>query len=90
MRSKATRTEEEAKKLADELLAKIKKGESIEKLAQENSDCPSGKSKKGSLGEFPKGVMAKEFEETAFSLKVGEISKVVKTEFGYHIIRRDK
>ncbi len=89
-RSEATRSEAEAKKLADELLAKIKKGEDFAKLAQENSDCPSGKSKSGSLGEFGRGMMAKEFEESAFSLKAGEISEVVKTAFGYHIIRRDK
>ncbi|MEW6711063.1 MAG: peptidylprolyl isomerase [Candidatus Riflebacteria bacterium] len=89
-RSKAERSEEEAKKLADELLAKIKKGEDFAKIAEENSDCPSGKSAKGSLGDFGRGVMAKEFEDTSFSLKVGEISGVVKTAFGYHIIRRDK
>lgn len=89
-RSKATRSEKEAKKLADELLGKIKKGEDFNKLAKENSDCPSGKSADGSLGEFKRGVMAKEFETTAFSLKVGEISGVTKTSFGYHIIRRNK
>ena len=89
-RSKAERSEDDAKKLVKELLAKIKKGESFEKLAEDNSDCPSGKAKKGSLGEFGRGVMAKEFEQSAFSLKVGEISDVVKTAFGYHIIRRDK
>lgn len=89
-RSKATRDEKEAKKLADEFLAKIRKGEDFGKLAAEHSDCPSGKSKNGSLGEFKHGVMAKEFENTAFSLKVGEISGVIKTPFGYHIIRRDK
>jgi hypothetical protein len=89
-RSKAERSEDDAKKLVEELLAKIKKGESFEKLAEENSDCPSGKAQKGSLGEFGRGVMAKEFENSAFSLKVGEISGVVKTAFGYHIIRRDK
>ena len=89
-RSKAERSQEEAKKLVEDLLAKIKKGENFEKLAEENSDCPSGKAKKGSLGEFKRGVMAREFENSAFSLKVGEISEVVKTAFGYHIIRRDK
>lgn len=89
-RSSATRSDEEAKKLADELLKKINAGEDFDKLAEENSDCPSGKSAKGSLGEFGRGAMAKEFEEGAFALKVGEISPVIKTAFGYHIIRRDK
>lgn len=89
-RSKATRSEKEAKELVDNLLGKIKKGEDFNKLAKENSDCPSGKSAEGSLGEFKRGAMAKEFEKSAFSLKVGEISEIVKTPFGYHIIRRDK
>jgi peptidyl-prolyl cis-trans isomerase C/peptidyl-prolyl cis-trans isomerase SurA len=89
-RSKAERSEEEAQKLAEDILAKIKKGEDFGRLAEENSDCPSGKSDKGSLGDFKRGVMAKEFEDTAFKLKVGEISGLVKTPFGYHIIRRDK
>jgi parvulin-like peptidyl-prolyl isomerase len=89
-RSTAERSEEEAKKLADELLKRIKKGESFEKLAKEYSDCPSGKSKGGSLGEFGRKVMAKEFEETSFKLEPGKISEVIKTDFGYHIIRRDK
>ncbi len=88
--STATRSEEEAKKLAEELLAKVKKGEDFAVLARENSDCPSGKSASGSLGEFGRGAMVKEFEDAAFALKVGEISGIVKTSFGYHIIRRDK
>ncbi len=85
-----TRSEEDAKKLAEELLAKIKKGEDFAVLARENSDCPSGKSASGSLGEFGRGAMVKEFEDAAFALKVGEVSGLVKTSFGYHIIRRDK
>ncbi len=89
-RSEATRSDEEAKKLAEELLARIKKGEEFGKIAAENSDCPSGKSAAGSLGEFGRGMMAKEFEDAAYALKVGEISGVVKSPFGYHIIRRDK
>lgn len=89
-RSSATRSEEEAKKLADELLAKVRAGEDFGRLAEENSDCPSGKSAKGSLGEFGRGAMAKKFEEGTFALQIGEISPVIKTAFGYHIIRRDK
>ena len=89
-RSEATRSDEEAKKLAEELLARIKKGEDFGKIASENSDCPSGKSASGSLGEFGRGMMAKEFEDAAYALEVGKISGVVKSPFGYHIIRRDK
>lgn len=88
-RSSAERTQEEAQKLAEELLDKIKAGESFEELAEEHSDCPSGKSAKGSLGEFGRGMMARPFEESAFGLEVGEMSEVITTDFGYHIIRRD-
>lgn len=85
-----TRTKEEAKKRADELLAKLKApGADFAALAKENSDGPSGP-KGGDLGTFGKGSMAKPFEEAAWKLKVGEISGVVETGFGYHIIKRTK
>jgi len=77
------KTEEEAKAL----LEKIKAGESFEKLAQENSLCPSGKSG-GSLGEFGRGQMVKEFEDAVFNGKKGDLT-IVKTQFGWHIIRID-
>ena len=66
---------------------KIKKGEKFGKLAKEYSTCPSGK-KEGDLGYFTKGQMVKEFETAAFNLEVGKISEPVKTEFGYHLIKR--
>ncbi len=72
---------------AKELLEKIKTGESFSKLAQEHSQCPSGK-KGGSLGWFSKGMMVKPFEQEAFKLKKGELSGIVKTQFGYHLIKR--
>lgn len=74
------------KKKAEDLRKKLEKGADFAKLAEENSDCPS-KAKGGSLGEFPRGNMVPAFEQVAFSLKTNEISGVVETEFGYHIIQ---
>ncbi len=62
------------------------KGANFEKLAQDNSDCPS-KAAGGDLGEFRKGQMVPAFEVAAFSLKTNEISAVVETDFGYHVIQ---
>ncbi len=71
-----------------EILEKIKKGEKFGKLAKEfSTDTGSGK-KDGNLGYFTKGMMVKPFEEAAFKLNMGEISEPVKSEFGYHIIKR--
>ena len=70
------------------VLERIKKGEKFGKLAKELSiDKGSGK-KDGNLGYFTKGMMVKPFEETAFKLEIGQISQPVKSEFGYHIIKR--
>jgi parvulin-like peptidyl-prolyl isomerase len=62
------------------------KGANFEKLAQDNSDCPS-KATGGDLGEFRKGQMVPAFEVVAFNLKANEISAVVETDFGYHVIQ---
>ncbi|MFA5343190.1 MAG: peptidylprolyl isomerase [Kiritimatiellia bacterium] len=62
------------------------KGANFEKLAQDNSDCPS-KAMGGDLGEFRKGQMVPAFEVVAFGLKTNEISAVVETDFGYHVIQ---
>ena len=82
------RTDDEARKLAGELLEKIKGGADFEALAVEMSDEPSAKKSKGSVGTFSRGKMVKEFDEAAFAMtQPGQISEVVKTRFGYHIIR---
>lgn len=73
---------------AEDLLKKISEGETFESLAIEFSKCPSGK-KGGSLGVFEKGQMVSEFEKALLELKVGEVSGIVKTQFGYHLIQRE-
>lgn len=71
------------------ILAEVKQNpKNFEALAKTNSECGSA-ANGGSLGAFRKGMMVPEFEKAAFALKDNEISGVVKTQFGYHIIRRD-
>lgn len=87
-----TRTKEEAKKRAEEALAKIKGGASFDDVTKEYTDEPGSKDKNppGTLGSFTKGRMVKPFEDAAFGLKVGEMSGIVETQFGFHIIKRLK
>ncbi len=54
-------------------------------LAQEHSQCPSGK-QGGNLGEFGPGMMVKEFDEVVFSAPINEVQGPVKTQFGYHLL----
>ncbi|MFC1732021.1 peptidylprolyl isomerase [candidate division KSB1 bacterium] len=76
------KTESEAKVI----LFDLKRGASFEEIAKEKSLCPSRK-KGGDLGWFGRGQMVKEFEQAAFSTPKGQLSDVVKTQFGYHIIK---
>ncbi|MFQ5841435.1 MAG: SurA N-terminal domain-containing protein [Thermodesulfobacteriota bacterium] len=77
---------EEARTRAEEILARAKRGEDFASLAEKYSEGPTAK-KGGDLGYFPRGRMVKGFEDAAFSLKPGELSSVVRTQFGFHIIK---
>jgi len=84
---KATAEEKQtARKKADDLLVQVKGGADFAEVAKKESSCPSAK-KGGDLGEFSQGQMVKPFEEVAFGLKQNELSGVVETQFGYHIIK---
>lgn len=76
-------------KTEDEALAilyDLKHGKDFAEIAKEKSLCPSGK-KGGDLGWFGRKQMVKEFEEAAFSLDTDELSKPIKTQFGWHVIK---
>lgn len=76
------KSEEKAK----ELLTKLKSGSLFEELAMENSLCPSKKNS-GDLGWFGRNMMVRPFEVATFSMKKGDLSSPIKTEFGWHIIK---
>lgn len=74
---------------AEEVLKRARNGEDFSKLAKEFSTDPGSAEKGGDLGWFGHGQMVPEFEQAAFALKPGEISDIVETKFGYHIIKLD-
>jgi peptidyl-prolyl cis-trans isomerase D len=77
-----------AKKKAEQVLAQVKaKPSDFEKLARENSKDPGSAAQGGDLGFFGKGMMVKPFEEAVFKMKPGEISDLVESDFGFHIIK---
>lgn len=82
---------EEGKKKArartEEILKRLSAGEDFAKLASELSEDAASKTKGGDLGFFQRGKMVPEFEKVAFSLKPGEVSTIVETQFGFHIIK---
>jgi peptidyl-prolyl cis-trans isomerase C len=82
-------TDEEAKAKAEDLRKQIVAGASFEELAKKESDDAGSGARGGDLGSFGHGQMVPEFEAAAFAAKVGEVTPVVKTQFGYHIIKVD-
>ncbi len=82
------RTREQAESLAQKVLAKARRDESFTRLATEYSDEPGAAGRGGALGRFTRGRMVPAFEEVAFRLRVGQVSDIVETPFGFHVILR--
>jgi peptidyl-prolyl cis-trans isomerase SurA len=82
-----TRTHEQAKAVAQELLKRLKAGADFTELARKNSEDASA-TRGGDIGTQGRGLLALPFEQALFALKPGQLSDVVETEFGFHIIQR--
>lgn len=82
------RTRAEAMARAQEALVKVRGGGNFDEIVKVYTDEPGGPERNGDLGVFDRGTMVKQFSDVAFGLKVGEISEIVETKYGFHIIKR--
>jgi peptidyl-prolyl cis-trans isomerase C len=87
LRMTSDRSAEDALKEINDIQASLEGGAEFADMAREHSECPSGRSG-GDLGAFGRGAMVPEFDKVAFDLKIDEVSEVVETDFGYHLIQR--
>jgi len=85
-----TRTREEARTRAEEVLRRARAGEDFAQLARTYSDEPGAATSGGDLNEFGPGQMVPPFERAAFALEVNAISDIVETDFGFHVIKRTR
>ncbi|HEX8252892.1 MAG TPA: peptidylprolyl isomerase [Thermoanaerobaculia bacterium] len=82
-------TEEQAKAKAEDLRKQIVAGGNFDEIAKKESDDVGSGARGGDLGEFGRGQMVPEFEQAAFAAKVGDVTPVIRTQFGFHIIKVD-
>jgi hypothetical protein len=84
------RSKAEARKLAEQVLSEARGGADFSELAVRYSDDPGAKGSRGNLGKRKRDAFVPAFADAAFRLKEGEVSGVVETEFGFHIIKRNQ
>jgi parvulin-like peptidyl-prolyl isomerase len=84
---KAEEEKAEARKKMEDLLARARGGEDFAELAREHTEDPGSKESGGLYEDFTRGRMVKPFEDAAFSVPVGEISDIVETQYGFHILQ---
>jgi hypothetical protein len=85
-----TRTKDEARMRAQEALELIKKGQDFDKVVAAYTDEPGGAARRGDLGRFSRDMMVRSFSDAAFALDVGQVSTVIESPFGFHVIKRNQ